>query len=109
MDLLDLYRGQLSLRRVCVLITHLPEDAAVWRTVNPDADWTRTHALLLAVERRLTTVWALLAGMLGQQLTEDQLAPPLIPSGTNENPSPTRGGDPETRSLREIALMMRGA
>ncbi|MCK2239401.1 MULTISPECIES: hypothetical protein [unclassified Crossiella] len=109
MDLLDLYRGQLSLRRVCLLVEHLPQDAALWRTLAPDADWTRTDLLLLAVERRLTAVWALLAGMLGQKLTEDQLAPPLIPGNTTENPSPPGGGEPETRPLREIALMMRGA
>ncbi|MFD1048207.1 hypothetical protein ACFQ1S_23030, partial [Kibdelosporangium lantanae] len=29
-DLLDLYRGRLSFRRVCALVEHLPEDAAVW-------------------------------------------------------------------------------
>jgi hypothetical protein len=105
-DLLDLYRGRLSFRRVCVLIGHLPQNAAVWRAINPDAGWTRIDYLLAATERRVTALWATIAAALGHKLTDDQLTSPLD-ALTNQR-STAGPGEPETLSLREIALMMRG-
>jgi hypothetical protein len=108
-DLLDLYRGRLSFRRVCVLVEHLPDDAAVWRTAGPDAGWPRTDYLLAALERRLTLLWATVAAAFGHSLTDEQLTGPLD-ALTSHTDRPAAGGDagPETKSLREMALMMRG-
>lgn len=36
-DLLDLWRGRLSFRRVELLIRHLPGDSKTFRAMNPDA------------------------------------------------------------------------
>lgn len=76
-DLLDLYRGSLSCRRVCALVTHLPDDAAVWRVLNPRGAWTRADLLASVCERRITALWATVAGALGQEVTDVQLADPI--------------------------------
>ncbi|WP_246257250.1 hypothetical protein [Amycolatopsis anabasis] len=109
MDLLDLYRGRLSYRRVCALVTHLPDDAAVWRLLAGGVR-TRSELLLAAVERRVTALWATVAAALGQDVTDAQLASPLdawdgqlVP----EREAPTEQAEPEVKSLREIALWMR--
>ncbi|HEY5201190.1 MAG TPA: DUF5361 domain-containing protein [Acidothermaceae bacterium] len=48
-DLLDLYRGKLSVRRCWLLITQLPGDSALARAAHPDAaDWSLTNHLLAA-------------------------------------------------------------
>jgi hypothetical protein len=111
-DLLDLYRNQLTYRRVCVLIGHLPDDAAVWRVGHPDAGWTRAELLALTIERRVTALWATVASVLGHQLDPAQLAAPITPTTLSAPaPAPTgAGGDqPQLMPLRDIALMMRGA
>ncbi|WP_322767684.1 hypothetical protein [Frankia sp. Cr1] len=47
MDLLDLYRGRLSWRRLRVIIRHLPADSALARELHGEsADWSRTDRLL---------------------------------------------------------------
>jgi hypothetical protein len=111
-DLLDLYRGRLSFRRVCVLVEHLPQEAAVWRTAGPDAGWPRTDYLLVALERRVTLLWATVAAAFGHTLTDEQLSSPIDAlSGQADRPAARADrGDtgPETKSLREMALMMRG-
>ncbi len=110
-DLLDLYRGTLSFRRVCVLVEHLPDDAAVWRTAGPDTGWPRTDYLLAALERRVTALWATVAAAFGHTLTDEQLTGPIDAlAGHAVRPAPAGGGEPgpETKSLREMALMMRG-
>ncbi|MBP2320494.1 hypothetical protein JOF56_000879 [Kibdelosporangium banguiense] len=108
-DLLDLYRGRLSFRRVCALVEHLPDDAAVWRTAGPQAGWPRTDYLLVALERRVTLLWATVAAAFGHNPTEQQLASPLDAlTGHSDRPA-VSGGDPpgpETKSLREMARMM---
>jgi hypothetical protein len=111
-DLLDLYRGRLSYRRVCALVEHLPDDAAVWRTASPDAGWPRTDYLLAALERRVTLLWATVAAAFGHTLTDEQLTGPIdaLTRQPRDRPAVAQGGDPgpETKSLREMALMMRG-
>jgi hypothetical protein len=110
-DLLDLYRGRLSFRRVCVLVEHLPDDAAVWRTAGPDAGWTRTDYLLAVLERRVTLLWATVATAFGHTLTDEQLTGPMDALTSQvDRPAAMGRGDPgpETKSLREMALMMRG-
>ena len=106
MDLLDLYRGRLSYRRVCVLVTHLPEDAAVWRVLDPRGGWTRAELLASVIERRITALWVVVASALGQQVTDEQLADPLDVLYLRE-PRRARAEEPELKSLREIALWMR--
>ncbi|MFI9381237.1 hypothetical protein [Kutzneria sp. NPDC052558] len=106
MDLLDFYRGGLTLRRVCLLVRHLPPDAAVWRVLNPEAaGWSRAEALTAAVERRVTALWATVTAALGGTVDPAQLAPPWH-SSTPDSPS---GGETEqaTTPLRDIARMMR--
>lgn len=58
-DLLDLWRGRLSLRRVKVLVAGLSQDARLRREVSgPDADWNLTaHLLALAVDYLAIMVW----------------------------------------------------
>lgn len=112
-DLLDLYTGALSYRRVCALVAHLPPDSALWRALSPDGRWTRADVLAAATERRLTALWAAVAALLGHEATDDQLASPLDAldtHGTGPAPSaPAKGGEHDSttaRPLREIALMM---
>ncbi|ONI92477.1 hypothetical protein ALI22I_03490 [Saccharothrix sp. ALI-22-I] len=109
LDLLDLYRGTLSFRRVCAVVAHLPDDAAVWRATGPDAGWTRPEVLLAALERRVTLLWATVATALGTKVSDADVAAPLD-LGDTAPPSQAGGEpEPEVRSLREIALWMRGA
>ncbi|WP_202919492.1 hypothetical protein [Saccharothrix deserti] len=106
-DLLDLYRGTLSYRRVCALVANLPDDAAVWRATGPDAGWTRPEVLLAALERRVTLLWATVATALGGKVTDSGIAAPLDLGATTPTRSPAGGEpEPEVRSLREIALWM---
>ncbi|MEO2133379.1 MULTISPECIES: hypothetical protein [unclassified Microbacterium] len=54
MDLADYFRGELSLRRLSVLIKHLPADAAVQRIAHKgETAWTREELLLT----HLIQVW----------------------------------------------------
>lgn len=108
-DLLDLYRGSLSLRRVCAIVAHLPPDAALWRALHPDGRWTRAELLAAATERRLTALWAAVAGLLGHQASDDELASPLDALDPHSaGSSPDAGGEPDQPTpLRDIALMMR--
>ncbi|OLR94043.1 hypothetical protein [Actinokineospora bangkokensis] len=55
-DLLDLYRGGLSYRRLCALVTHLPDDAAVWSAHRPGGRYSTVELLLVALERRITVL-----------------------------------------------------
>ncbi|MEV7548154.1 hypothetical protein AB0N89_00855 [Amycolatopsis sp. NPDC089917] len=113
-DLLDLYRGFLSYRRLCALVAHLPDDAAVYRGHSPRSVISRAELLLATVERRVTALWATVAVALGQDVTDEQLVGPLDAwtppaHGTRRrstsNPLPNGA---ELKSLREIALWMRG-
>ncbi|WP_410648155.1 hypothetical protein [Amycolatopsis sp. cmx-4-54] len=93
-------------------MTHLPGDAAVWRVVDPNGGWTRADLLASVTERRVTALWATVAAALGHELTDEQLADPLQ-ALTGGHGSPTAGqpeagcGEPEMKSLREIAVWMR--
>ncbi|MFI7249788.1 hypothetical protein [Micromonospora chalcea] len=54
-DLADLWRGRLSLRRLATLLRYLPIDSATLGTYDdPAAGWTRTHYLLTDVFLALT-------------------------------------------------------
>jgi hypothetical protein len=93
---------------VCALVTHLPQDAAVWQMHNPRAGWTRAELLAAATERRLTALWATVATMLGQEVTDEQLADPLDvldPSVSVANSA----GESGPKTLREIAIWMRNS
>jgi len=109
-DLLDLYRGFLSYRRVCALVSHLPDNAAVWRVHDPHGAMTRAELVLATVERRVTALWATVAVALGQDVTDDQLSGPLDtwtpPARTPPGTTADRD-DAELKSLREIARWMR--
>ena len=113
-DLLDLYRGTLSYRRVCALVTHLSDDAAVWRVLDPHGGWTRADLLASVTERRITALWATVASALGQDVTDEQLANPMDaftrPATRRPSPPPQQSagtGEPELKTLREIAVWMR--
>ncbi|MBB5804550.1 hypothetical protein F4560_004318 [Saccharothrix ecbatanensis] len=108
LDLLDLYRGGLSFRRVCAVVAHLPDDAAVWRATGPDAGWTRPEILLAALERRVTLLWATVATALGTKIGDADVAAPLALGTATPVAQPRAEPEPETKSLREIALWMRG-
>lgn len=72
----------------------------------PRAGWTRGELLAAATERRLTALWATVAVALGQDVTDEQLADPLDALDPPDT-APARAGEPELKSLREIALWMR--
>lgn len=55
LDLLDYWRGTLSLRRLLVIYRHLPPESAT-RQVEHGKPWTLTHDLLDAL--RMTIRWA---------------------------------------------------
>lgn len=55
LDLLDLWRGKLSLRKLSVLVTHLPPGSAVWSAeTDLDYGWTLTDILLTDLFHALT-------------------------------------------------------
>lgn len=47
--MLDLYRGNLSLRRLCVLLRFLPQESATARIYNVENTWTPAEYLLANV------------------------------------------------------------
>ncbi|TDC02597.1 hypothetical protein E1091_00355 [Micromonospora fluostatini] len=54
-DLADLWRGRLTLRRLATLLRYLPAEAATLGTYgDPAAGWTRTHYLLTDVFHAVT-------------------------------------------------------
>jgi hypothetical protein len=95
---------------LCALVSHLPDDAAVWRVHDPHGAMTRAELVLATVERRVTALWATVAVALGQDVTDSQLAGPLDTSTTSRAvPWTDRAPDgAELKSLREVALWMRG-
>lgn len=116
-DLLDFYRRRVSLRRICVLVQHLPDHAAVWRALSPGADWTRAEVLALATERRVAALWAVVFAAFGGHPTASDLAPPVPLPGHADRSARTaepserqaNGGEPVVLPLRRVALIMRGA
>lgn len=90
---------------MCVIVANLPDDAAVWRALHPHGIHTRTDLLLAAMERRITILWATVAAALGQDIPDEHLTGPLDALDTRQAQA---GTEPETRSLREIAVWMRG-
>ncbi|MDT8910886.1 hypothetical protein [Amycolatopsis sp. PS_44_ISF1] len=100
---------------MCALVTHLPEDAAVWRVLDPHGGWTRADLLASVTERRITALWATVASALGQEVTDAQLANPIDTftgpaAGRPSSPPPQQSagtGEAEVKSLREIAVWMR--
>lgn len=96
---------------MCALVANLPEDAAVWRSAGTDAGWTRADIALAALERRVTLLWATVAAALGHKVTDTDVTGPFDPPAAAPSASTAGGGgtEPETKSMREIALWMRGA
>jgi hypothetical protein len=97
---------------VCALVTYLPDDAAVWRVLDPRGAWTRADLLASVTERRITALWATVAAALGQEITDAQLADPIEAfTASASTPvawsAPAGTGEPELKSLREIAVWMR--
>lgn len=93
-------------------MTHLPGDAAVWHVLDPRGGWTRADLLASVTERRITALWATVATALGQEVTDAQLADPVEAFTAPATPMPARTaaagtGEPELKSLREIAVWMR--
>ncbi|MEU8616689.1 hypothetical protein [Streptomyces sp. NPDC048623] len=58
-DLLDWYRGDLSSRRLTVLVKHLPQDGAVQREIHGEsAEWSLSdHLLAAAVDHLAVANW----------------------------------------------------
>jgi hypothetical protein len=93
---------------VCLLVAGLPPDARVWRAIAPDAGWSRLEMLTAAMERRLTTLWAVVASALGQDIPSEHLLSPLdLP--TRQSSSTAHEPEPGVISLRDMALQMRGS
>jgi hypothetical protein len=61
MDLLDLWRGRLSVRRLCVLIDGLPPQSALHRSIDAkDAAWSNTdHMLAHVIDELRINGWKL--------------------------------------------------
>lgn len=96
---------------MCLLVTHLPPDSALWRVLHPDGRWTRAEVLAAATERRVTALWAAVATALGHKVADTELSSPLDVIPGAETRAETSGGDlpVNTTPLRDIALMMREA
>lgn len=63
LDLLDLYRGTLSPRKVLVLIEHLPPGAALWNETGGDSAWTlETHLLANVLDAVNVSNWIAAGG-----------------------------------------------
>lgn len=56
-DLLDLYRGELSVRKASVLAATLPAGSAVWRAEGGPLAWTDEAHLLSANEYNTHVAW----------------------------------------------------
>ncbi|MEV8051865.1 hypothetical protein G6W61_21685 [Streptomyces sp. KAI-26] len=76
MDLLDWHRGQLTSRRLAVLVKHMPRDSAVSRELDGDgAEWTVTDYLLAAAVDHLAAAnW-----MFASVNTDEDAEPPEAP------------------------------
>ena len=55
-DLLDLWRGQLTFRRLLVLWRHLPDDSAVHRIASDGVRWSSLHYLVDDLRRTTLAV-----------------------------------------------------
>lgn len=58
LDLLDIYRGTLSPRKVAALAANLPAGAATWQEMGVDAAWTaEEHMLALIADTLQAANW----------------------------------------------------
>ncbi|MBT2445905.1 hypothetical protein J7F03_02125 [Streptomyces sp. ISL-43] len=94
-DLLDWHRGELSSRRLQVLLKHLPRDSSVNRELFGEAsDWSVTdHLLAAAVDHLAAANW-----MFASVNTPEDEDPPERP-----DPVPRPDGTPYTGSAGEGA------
>ncbi len=111
-DLLDYYRGKLSARRLRVLISHLPRQAALVRELHQeDSEWGLTEHLLAAVVDHLAVGNWLFASANSAEGADPPARPvpvprpgisPAEPQGPAANPDqiaaffgqPAKGGEP---------------
>lgn len=91
-DLLDWYRGQLSSRRLRVLVEHLPAGSSFARAVNGEAaDWGLTEHLLAAVVDQLSV-----ANWMFATVNRDEDAEPLPYPEPLARPGLERAPEPES-------------
>lgn len=57
MDLADLWRGKITLRKVALLVEHLPPEAAIYRTGADDRFWSIETQFLNAIEWNTRMAW----------------------------------------------------
>ncbi|MGW0698732.1 hypothetical protein ACWD0A_05215 [Streptomyces sp. NPDC002867] len=98
-DLLDWYRGDLSSRRVAVLIKHLPSDSAVQRELHGEAaEWSVSdHLLAAAVDHLAVANWMFASVNTGED--DDAPEPPTPvprPGGPEPDEEDGEGGTPGT-------------
>ncbi|WSI53034.1 hypothetical protein OG366_22970 [Streptomyces cyaneofuscatus] len=91
LDLLDWHRGELSSRRLSVLLRHLPQDSAVARELHGEAaEWSVSDYLLAAAVDQLAE-----ANWMFATVNQDEDAEPL------EYPAPVSrpGAEPAAEEL----------
>ncbi len=95
-DLVDFYRGRMSIRKLCVLVSELPCESRTRRSVDGVDPWTRTDYLL-------SDLWVLAA----RQLTPD--APKRHPWREEEDQRQDRPRQDARRAKLEAAAHRRRA
>ncbi|MFD3327590.1 hypothetical protein [Streptomyces sp. NPDC058701] len=90
-DLLDWHRGELSSRRLHVLVKHLPRESSVNRELFGEAaDWSVTDHLLAATVDHLAAANWMFASVNSEEDAEPLEAPEPVP---RPNGTPDSGAD----------------
>jgi hypothetical protein len=110
-DLLDWHRGQLSSRRLSVLVQHLPRDSATARELHGEAaDWSVTDYLLASVVDQLAEANWMFATVNRDEDSEALEYPEAVPRpGTEPDAGPAertgaRSGAPTAEELTRFFL-----
>ncbi|WP_328940100.1 hypothetical protein OG288_23025 [Streptomyces tauricus] len=106
-DLLDWHRGQLSSRRLSVLVRHLPRDSALIRALHGEAaDWSVTDYLLASVVDQLAEANWMFATVNRDEDSEPLEFPEALPRpGDQPEAGPThRAGAPTAEELTRFFL-----
>ncbi|MFJ2264358.1 hypothetical protein ACIOKD_39810 [Streptomyces sp. NPDC087844] len=111
MDLLDWHRGQLSSRRLSVLVQHLPRDSATARELHGEAaDWSVTDYLLASVVDQLAEANWMFATVNRDEDSEPLKFPAAVPRpGGESNAEPAgrtgaQAGAPTAEELTRFFL-----